>query len=240
MAEYTIKLLDKKTVADGTNAFFFEKPADFIFKAGQFFELTHINPPENDEEGPRREFSIASSPTEPRFMMATRMRDTAFKRVLGKMSLGGEIHMEGPFGSFTLHQNASRPAVFLAGGIGITPFRSVILNAFESDLPHELYLFYSNRRPEDSAFLDELLELAKEFQNFTCVATMTEMEKSAEAWQGERGYITGEMISKYVQGVNNPIYYIAGPPAMVGAMKTMLEQIGISPDDIRFEEFTGY
>ena len=84
------------------------------------------------------------------------MSDTAFKRVLKTMPLGTEVRIVGPFGSLILHQNADRPAVFLAGGIGITPFRSMLLQATEQKLPYHLILFYSNRRPEDAAFLEEL------------------------------------------------------------------------------------
>src|SRR6185437_7112702 len=111
--------------------------------------------------------------------------------------------------SFTLHENTKRAAVFLSGGIGITPFHSIIKDATEKKLPHKLILFYSNRRPEDTAFLTELQDLAKQNPNFTLVATMTDMEKSAQKWEGERGYITVEMLKKYVTDDMNPIYYLA-------------------------------
>jgi ferredoxin-NADP reductase len=107
-------------------AFHFEKPPGFAFKAGQALAWTLIDPPETDDEGGMRNFSIASAPGEADLMIATRMRDTAFKRVLKTMPLGTEVHIVGPFGSLTLHQNTARPAVFLAGGIGITPFRSML------------------------------------------------------------------------------------------------------------------
>ncbi len=86
--EYTTKLKSKKVIAEGTEAFIFEKPAGFEFKSGQTIDLTLINPPETDAEGNTRTFSIASAPHEEDLMIATRMRDTAFKRVLGKMEPG--------------------------------------------------------------------------------------------------------------------------------------------------------
>lgn len=136
MAVYEVQLKNRQEVAEGTMAFSFEKPAGFEFKAGQFIDVTLIDPPETDAEGDTRGFSIASAPYEEDLMVATRMRDTAFKRVLKTMPLGTEVRIEGPFGSLTLHNNVARPAVFLAGGIGITPFRSILLQAAKDKLPH--------------------------------------------------------------------------------------------------------
>ena len=125
-----------------------------------------------------RAFSIASSPHEETLMVATRIRDTAFKRVLSAMPLGSVVKIEGPSGDLTLHNNVKRTAVFLAGGIGITPFRSIVCRAAKEKLPHRIFLFYSNRRPEDAPFLDELQALQEENPNYTLIATMTEMPKS--------------------------------------------------------------
>jgi ferredoxin-NADP reductase len=122
MAAFKGRLKHRKEVAEGTMAFYFEKPAGFEFKAGQFSNFTLIDPPETDAEGNLRPFSIASAPGEEDLMVATRMRDTAFKRVLKYVALGTEIRVDGPFGSFTLHRDGSRPAVFVAGGIGISRF----------------------------------------------------------------------------------------------------------------------
>ena len=153
MATYTVSLKHRREVAEGTTAFLFEKPDGLSFKAGQYLNFTLLDPPETDAEGNTRTFSIASAPDEEELMMATRMRDTAFKRVLKTMPLGAQVEIEGPYGNFTLHKNATRWYVFLTGGIGITPFRSIIRDAARKKLPHRLFLFYSNRRPEDGAFL---------------------------------------------------------------------------------------
>lgn len=121
MSIYKVKLERKQEVAAGTMAFYFEKPKGFAFKAGQYGDLTLINPAETDAEGNIRGFSLANAPHEDFLMFATRMRDTAFKRVLRTMEPGTELTLDAPGGSFTLHNNASIPAVFLTGGIGITP-----------------------------------------------------------------------------------------------------------------------
>jgi ferredoxin-NADP reductase len=244
---YSLKLKRRSEVAERTLEFRFDKPAGMTFKAGQFMDLTLIDPPETDAEGNTRGFSINSAPDDPELTFTTRLRNTAFKRVLQTMPLGSEVKVEGPFGNLTLHNNASRPAVLLAGGIGITPFRSIVRRAAHEKLPHRILLFYSNRRPEDAPFLDELRDLARENPNFTFIPTMTQMRGSHLPWKGETGYITHELIVKHLQRngssgqeLSGSIYYIAGPPAMVAGLRTMLNKAGIDEDDIRTEEFTGY
>ncbi len=234
------KLLKSDTVAEGTMTFTFEKPEGFVYKAGQSIDLYLINPPETDAEGNKRAYSLSSAPNDADLLIATRMRDTAFKRVLKSLPPGSELTLEGPFGEMTLHEDTSRPAVFLAGGIGITPFYSMALDAATHQLPHRITLFYSNRRPEDTAFLTELQALPAQNTNFTFVGTMTDMEHSTREWNGETGYITKDMLLKYISLDEHPVFYMAGPPAMVTAMRTMLNDAGVSNDDIRTEEFTGY
>src|SRR3989344_2135330 len=240
MAVYKIKFIRREEVADGTTAFHFEKPADFGFKAGQFVEMTLLNPSEVDAEGNNRAFSIASAPCEPELMVAMRMRDTAFKRVLKTLPAGEEVQIEGPFGDFTLHNNASRPAVFLMGGIGITPVRSIVVQAAQEKSPHKIFLFYSNRHKKDVAFFDELEKLKTKNINYVFVPTMTDVPESDTSWQGERGDINEPMLKKYLGDVQGNIYYSAGPPAMVAAMRKMLNGAGVDDDDIRTEEFSGY
>jgi ferredoxin-NADP reductase len=244
---YSLKLKSRSEVAERTLEFRFDKPAGMTFKAGQFMDLTLIDPPETDAEGNTRGFSINSAPDDPELMFTTRLRDTAFKRVLKTMPLGTEVKVEGPFGNLTLHNNANRPAVLLAGGIGITPFRSIVRRAAHERLPHRILLFYANRRPEDAPFLDELGGSARENPNFTVIPTMTQMSGSHLPWKGETGYIDHALIEKYLKGnlssakeLSSPIYYMAGPAAMVGGLRTMLNKAGVDDDDIRTEEFTGY
>ncbi|HAU0968313.1 TPA: FAD-dependent oxidoreductase [Legionella pneumophila] len=240
MAIYQIKLLDRQIVAEGTMAFIFEKPKDFTFKSGQFGDFTLLNPKETDEEGNTRAFSLTNPPFANDLMVATRMRDTAFKRVLKTLSLGTELKLDAPYGSFTLHNNKAIPAVFLTGGIGITPVRSIITQATKDKVPHQIYLFYSNNRPEDTAFLEELKSLEKGNPHYKFISTMTAMEKSKQPWTGEKGFINREMLEKYIKDLTQPIYYISGPAAMVAAMRKMLNEANINDDNIRTEEFSGY
>ena len=140
--------MSRQEVAEGTTAFRFEKPSNWSFKSGQYLDMTLLDPSEMDAEGNVRSFSIASAPHEDTLMVATRMRDTAFKRVLNTMPLSSAVKIEGPSGSLTLNNNVKRTAAFLAGGIGITPFRNIVFGAAKKNLPHRIFLFYSNRRPE--------------------------------------------------------------------------------------------
>ncbi len=126
------------------------------------------------------------------------------------------------------------------GGIGIVPAYSMIKDAIQRNLPHKMFLFYSNRRPEDAPFLAELQDLAKQNASFELIATIIEPEKSAQSWQGETGIIDRAMLEKYVDDLKSPIYYVAGLPDMVGAMQTMLAEVGVRKDNIRAEEFAGF
>ena len=240
MPIYKTILRRKEEIADGTMAFHFEKPVGFAFKAGQFGDFTLINPSETDTEGNTRGFSLASAPYEDDLMFATRMRDTAFKRVLKTLETGTEVSLDAPYGSFTLHNNSRIPAVFLSGGIGVTPVRSIVLQAAHDNLPHKIFLFDSNRKPEDSAFLNELREVQQTNLNYNFIGTMTEMEKSDRKWDGETGYINKAMLEKHVGDLTLPIYYVAGPASMVTAMRQTLNEAGVNDDNIRTEEFSGY
>ncbi len=237
---YSVRLRNRREVAERTLAFEFEKPAGFSFRAGQFVELSLIDPQETDGLGNGRAFSIASAPQEDGLMFATRMRDSAFKRVLAAMDPGTAVRIEGPFGDLVLHNNPLRPAVFLAGGIGITPFRSMVVRAAREKLPHQIFLFYSNRRPADAPFLEELRQIEADNPNYKLVATITKPERSAHGWRGETGRIDADMLSRILRGAASPVYYIAGPPAMVSGLRAMLNKSGVDDDDIRTEEFAGY
>ncbi|HQR52561.1 MAG TPA: FAD-dependent oxidoreductase, partial [Burkholderiales bacterium] len=185
MSTFEVKLQGREEVAEGTMAFHFEKPAAFSFKAGQAIDVILPKPPGGDVQGARHTFSIVTAPFESDLVIATRMRDSAFKRALKSLAMGSAVGIEGPFGSLTLHRDPARPAVFIAGGIGITPFVSMLRQAAKNGLPRKLLLLYSNRRPKDAAFLAELQELARQSENFRLIATMTALSESDTSWAGE-------------------------------------------------------
>lgn len=238
--DFLVRLGDREEIAERTIVCRLEKPSDFVFKPGQFIEITLLNPPETDAEGNSRAFSIASAPRDDFLLVATRLRESAFKRVLSHAPLGTQVKIDGPFGDLRLHNDSSRAAVMLCGGIGITPFRSIILNATQTKLPHRIFLFYSNRRPEDAPFLKEMQTLEKQNSNFKLIGCMTEMEKSRRNWDGETEKINRKMLEKHLGGLPSAIYYVTGPPGFVAGMRAMLAEFGVDDDNVHTEEFSGY
>jgi ferredoxin-NADP reductase len=237
---YPSKLIGRTDVARGTVAFHFERPRNFVFRAGQSVDLSL---PAVAQDPPHRlthTFSIASDPSDEEIMVATRMRDTAFKQRLSQLPIETEIRIEGPMGSFTLHNNTTRPAVLLAGGIGIAPFLSMVSHARTKGLHHRIILFYANRQLEDAAFIDALWNLERMNARFSFVPTLTCVNGSNGEWKGETGHISLEMLHRRVGKLQGPIFYIAGPPAMVAATRRTLLEAAVDEDDIRTEEFAGY
>src|ERR1700726_4004464 len=240
MAEYRMTLVDRQQIASDTMAFWFE-PDDgyFEFRAGQHVDLVFAQPQQGCENDNFRTFSLASSPQEKKsIMIAMRMRKTVFKGALQCAALGTKFVVSRPRGSFTLHKDATRSAVFLAGGIGIAPIRSILQHATQERLPHKLYLFYSNREADDAAFIEEFESLTAQNPNFTFIPTVT--GHRTISWPYEKGHINREMLTRYLLGLNGPIYYVAGPSGMVTAMTDLLNSSGVSDDDIKTEEFGDY
>jgi ferredoxin-NADP reductase len=241
MADYFFPLVKREEVAEETMAFYFAtEGSDFTYKAGQYCAFELIDPPYTDNQGTIREFSLASSPHESgHIMVATRMRDTAFKNALKEIPLGTKVKVTGPIGSLTLHKDDTKPAVFLGGGIGITPMRSIIGFATNQKLSHRLYLFYSNRSPKATAFLSDFEQWTKENPNFTFVPTVTDTANDP-SWHYGYGRIDAQLIEKHLPEFKKAIYYIAGPARMVSAMRELLEQMDVPEEYVKSEDFVGY
>jgi ferredoxin-NADP reductase len=237
MPIYKLKLIDRNEVARGTKVFVFEKPKGFTFKPGQYGGFTLIDPPETDVGGITRRFSLSSAPDDKHIVIATRIQNTAYKRVLNALPLDSVIKFAGPTGTFILHEDHAIPAVLIAGGIGITPFHSMIKHATQHKLSQPIFLFYGNQTQLDAAFLPELFRYESENPNLKLIATL---EKPNGSWKGETGYITATMIKKYIHDLFIPHYYICGSPAMVTALQELLAELGVDEDKIKVEDFPGY
>ena len=233
-------LKGRDTLCTGTTGLYFEKPEGFAFKPGQFANFTLDSPIAADAGSSTRTLSIASAPHEKYLMVAMRMRDTGFKRAASALPIGAPFLLEGPYGNLILHRDVARPAIFLAGGIGITPFRSMIWHATEVGSAHRISLFYSIRRIEEAAFLTELQEIQELNPHFKFIPTITHPAGLPPYWHGELGHITEPMLTKWIPDFQAPIFYIAGPPGMVAGMRQILCEADVSDDDIRAEEFAGY
>lgn len=218
------------------------------YRAGQY-SIVDLGTGE-DSKGPTRSFTLASSPTEKNsILITTRIRDTPFKQKLARLEAGTVIKITAPVGKFTLSEDYSKPAVFLSGGIGVTPFRSMIKYATDKQLPVKITMFDSNRNRANILYKDEFDSWANLNKNLKIIYTITEEEpesvssSATSKWKGEKGWIDKAMLTRHLSKdeLSNSIFYICGPPTMLIAMKKLLsEQIDIPDDKIRIEEFTGY
>ncbi len=243
----SLKLLSKEKL-QGTDIMTFRLSRGGIdYTAGQyaFFKLDGIY---DDTKGPIRHFSIASSPTEQDYIqISTRIRDTSYKQKLASLEEGIEISAWGPRGEFILHEDHSKPAVFLSGGIGATPFRSMIKFATDKQLPIKIIMFDSNRNEQNILYKDEFDRWASQNKNLKIVYTVTgeEGQKSDDTtnWSGEHGRIDRSMLERHLtkDEVANAVFYICGPPGMLKAMQELLQQeLQIPKDRLKVEAFTGY
>jgi ferredoxin-NADP reductase len=232
-------LAEKREVAKGTLLCVFDLGGEtFEFRPGQYFFVTLLDPPYEDEKGPRRHITVVTSPNERGVVgLATRLRDTAFKRSLEELELGAEVEVEPPKGKFVLPEDPSRELVFVAGGIGITVFRCMLRYIAEERLPHRVTLVYSNRDRESTAFLDELLELERDNANIELVLTMTDDPE----WDGESRRIGPDLLRDRLGDEWQELtYLIAGPPAMVNGVVESLQAAGIPEEQLRPDRFSGY
>jgi NAD(P)H-flavin reductase len=233
----TIK--EKREVAKGTLLVVFDLLGEeFDYQPGQYFWVELLDPPYEDEKGPRRHISAVTSPTERGVIgLCTRIRDSAFKRSLAELPLGAEVEVEPPRGKFVLPEDASHALVFVAGGIGITAFRSMLRYIQDEGLPHRVTLIYSNRDRESTPFLDELEEIERTNTRVRFILTMTD----DEGWAGERRRVDANFFKDYLgSGLNDARYMVAGPPGMAEAATDELKKTGVDEHLISTDSFSGY
>ncbi len=223
----------------------------FDYPAGQFafFDIGGVY---NDSKGPVRHFTISSSPTENFIMLSTRIRDSPYKKRLKSLEEGTKVKVRGPEGKFVLdEEDNSKTIVFLSGGIGVTPFRSMIKYVTDKQLSIKIIMFDSNKNKESILFKQEFDEWSNINKNIKIIYTVTEEENpskvqsstSMNIWKGEYGRINKEMILRHVDasGFKDSLFYICGPLPMIKAMKSLIqEELKIPKERIMVEEFTGY
>jgi ferredoxin-NADP reductase len=233
------RIKEKREVAKGTLLVEFDLLGEEVdFTPGQYFWVTLLDPPYDDEKGPRRHITVVTSPNDRGVLgLATRVRDSAFKRSLAELPVGTEVDVEQPKGDFLLPDDTEQEYVFIAGGIGITVFRSMLRYIAEENLPHRVTLVYSNRDVESTAFFSELKELESANPNLRLVLTMTE----DPSWDGESRRIDADFLRDHLgDDLGAFTYLVAGPPGMVEAMEKMLAEAGVPEEQVRPERFSGY
>ena len=237
---YLVPFIKKVEVAKDTYSFYFKRPAEFNFIAGQYNRWT-LPMTATDGRGSSRFFTISSPPTDKDFLViTTKIIHSDYKKELLKLHENQEIKIFGPMGQFFMDEKNPAENVFIAGGIGITPFHSILMNAAETNSSKKLTLFASFSTTEEMIFFNELTEITKTHPNINVIYTYTKPEESQIPWNGEKGRISEKLIKKYVKDISSSIFYLVGPPPMVENTQKLLEEMKIESDHIRTEQFTGY
>ena len=237
--DYTAKFIGREKLAAEVTLFHIEKPEGFQFLAGQYCLVSVPDMGFQDDRGLRRPFSISSSPLEKELLFVTKLGGSALKRTMGEMAPGTTITLGQPYGFLTLPENTATPLVFLAGGVGIAPFRSLCRYATDAATGHAITLFYSSRTPEETPFLDEFTAMPEQNSRLRVVATMTRLAEDPARWSGLTGRLSAAMIKGQCAAWESAEYYIAGPPVMADAMKQTLEELHIPQGRIKIELFAG-
>ncbi len=228
---------EKREVAKGTLFVRFAVEAYPDYRPGAYFWVELPDRGHSDEKGLRRHISLATSPSEKGSVgLATRLRDTAFKQTLAELEVGDEVQVEEPKGSFLLPEDTSEEYVFVAGGIGITVFRSMLRFIADERLPYRVTLVYSNRDRESTAFLDEVEELERRIDGLRVVLTMTD----EPGWEGETRHLDADVLGELLGGLEDKTFLIAGPPAMTEAVADSLLGTGLPEERVLASKFCGY
>jgi glycine betaine catabolism B len=216
-----------------THGIMVKRPPGFFFSPTQFTFLSL----KTDEGLDVRPMSIATSPTRPNLEYAVRIGDSPFKHAFASLRPGDSVAVQGPFGHYILEED--RPAILLAGGIGITPLKGMAEYASDKELSIPVRLLYSNSSEEEIAYRAELKELERRNPNFRVLHTLTG-DNIAKGWKGSVGRIDARQLQEAARGLDRPVYYICGKPSMVAAMLGLLSESGVPEEDVRMEVFRGY
>jgi ferredoxin-NADP reductase len=234
-----LSLKEKIQVAPDIFDFVFSGNSKFNFIPGQYLEwtLSHKSP---DSRGNRRYFTIASSPTEDNLRIGVKFypKPSSFKRSLQAMDLNGKIVGGSLAGDFTLPKDPNKKLVFIAGGIGVTPFRSMIKYLIDTGQKRDIVLFYSNKFFSDIVY-QQIFSLA-EVLGIRTIYTLSELDKIPVNWSGGKGPVSEEMIKKEVPDFKERTFYLSGPHGMVAAFEKTLKGMGLSKSQIKIDYFPGF
>ncbi|MCI4371418.1 MAG: FAD-dependent oxidoreductase [Thermoplasmata archaeon] len=238
MGDVSLVLEDTREAALQTKTFLFRTEGLIGAEAGQYL-MVKLDVPADSRRG-SRSFTMANAPGEGRVMITTRVRSTSpFKQAFASLRLGDRIPAKGPFGKFTLHAGDA-PALFLAGGIGVTPFRSMVRHALDERRSVRMALLTSDWTPESIPFREELDSWARAQTSFQIARTVTRLANSRDEWSGHVGRIDAAWIRQHLEPSESTIAYVAGSPSFVAGMRSLLASLGFPEERIRFEQFIGY
>lgn len=232
MKEYTVKVIELIQRTPSSLTLRMDKPEGFTFKPGQWGYFTV-----DGESGKvSRSLSFSSSPTEPHLEFTKRISESDFCKNLEQLQNGDEVSFQGPMGNL-IYEGGLDKVTFVAGGIGITPIRSILKNAVDKEIAGEKYLIYGNLNFEETAFADEIEDWERKDPNLTVIHVLQE---PPEGWDGFTGFINSQVIEASVPELPDQTFYVSGPPPMVKAVATCLDELGIHRDKVFKEELEGY
>ena len=233
-------LRDRREIGEGITGLVFPKPAGFSYVPGQYMEWS-IPIRRGDSRGNRRYFSIASSPTEADILIAARIppRPSMYKQELVRLPPGAVVTAGELGGDFVLPRDSRIPLAFVAGGIGITPFRSMLKYLVDTGEKRDIVLLYSNYAEQEIVF-DDVLKEAECRIGLRIVHTLTDPTRVRPGWPGRTGFINADMIRKEVRDCRSRHFMVSGSPGLVNAVKSALRTAGVPRRRIRTDYFPGY
>jgi glycine betaine catabolism B len=237
MIEYEAEILDIIQRAPGVKSFRFNRKPGFQFKPGQWF-FVHL---QIDGEEKKKPFSFSSSPTEEGFVEFTkRLTSSGFSKKLDSLKKGDIVKLKMPYGNFTFEGENEKVAL-LSGGIGITPFRSILRYASDKRSSADMVLIYGSSDPDNIIFKEDLDSMEKSNPLFRIVHTVTCPDAQEKGWGGCCGYIDETMIKREIPDFAERVFFVCGPPGMVSCLVEILKkQLQVIEANIRIEHFVGY
>ena len=239
-SKHMLTLESKEEAGTNTYEFIFKSKQRVKFTAGQYMEWTlgHKNP---DARGNRRYFTIASSPTESKIRLGVKFypNSSSFKRNMLNLQPGQQILAGSLAGDFILPKDKNKKLVFLAGGIGITPFRSMLQYLLDKNEQRDIVLFYSNTSANEVVYEDVLVD-AHEKLNIRTVLTITDKAGVPANWRGHTGYIDSHLLSTELSDYRDRVFYVSGSHSFVTAMEQVLSSLGVPNSQIKTDFFPGF
>ena len=234
-----LRIKERNRLTPDTYEFVFAAPPRFKFQPGQYMEWTlgHDRP---DERGNRRYFTLASAPTEHNIRLAVKFykNSSSFKRAMLSMNRESVLIASQLAGDFVLPDDPGQKCIFIAGGIGVTPFRSMIKYLLDRRQRRPITLFYASTRMEDIVYKD-IFDRAQMELGIRTIYTVSDNRNLPAGWTGKVGRITPELIRATVPDYRNCIFYISGPRGMVDSFKDEINRLGTPGLEIRTDYFAG-
>ena len=237
-SKFSLPFIKKEKIAKNTFSFYFDKSKNpFDFQPGEYLRMT-LDIKNPDARGSSRYFTIAASPLEKEIIITTKIIKSSFKKELLNLKKGQEVSFFGPMGNFVIDKNDKKAQVFLAGGIGITTFYSMIKYLYKKSKNIKITLIVSFSNEDQLIYKEELDEISRKNSNIKINYTLT--RPIQKKWKGEIGRIDADKIKKLIDNYLDSKYYIVGPDEMVEEIKGVVKSLNISEESVNAENFEGY